>query len=563
MFRACVGASRGLRWAILALSTAFLLVSIGTDPADARSRRRVKHTQTKHNTYSPPYSAIVVDHNSGRVLHATNPDSSRHPASITKIMTLYLLFEQLEAGKLKLDTELPVSSHASVQAPSKLYLRPGQSIAVEDAIKALVTKSANDVAVVVAEAIAGDEEEFAKLMTRKARALGMTRTVYANASGLPDDEQITTARDQALLGRAIQDRFPRYYRYFSTSSFYFRGHAIRNHNRLLGRVAGVDGIKTGFINKSGFNLVTSVRRGNRHLVAVVIGGKSGSARDARMRALIEENIGEGATERTAAKIVEGASAQAQAKPATTPGIGLHLPRAEPASRVESVTRAEPAPYAVDPARPDSTPLPAAPARPTPGSTEPIAAVPVRTLTVRAANTVQNAAMTALSLAAAGGGQVPAAPPAAASPASAAAPAAAPAAAAAPRQYHTASAAAVPVATAPAAKPAAPGAPPARPASVPASEPQQTAAISAAPKVRAGWIIQIGAFPDEGEARERLESARTIAKGILGHADPFTERVTKGRETLYRARFAGLNERRAEAACKYFKRNNIDCFAVKN
>src|SRR5262249_48217052 len=154
----------------------------------------------------PPYAAIVVDGNSGAVLHAASPDELRHPASLTKIMTLYLLFERLEAGKLKLDSPLDVSEHAAAQAPSKLGLRPDQTIEVEDAIRAVVTKSANDVAVVIAEAVAGDEHDFAELMTRKAHALGMSRTVYRNASGLPDDAQVTTARDQATLGRAIQER---------------------------------------------------------------------------------------------------------------------------------------------------------------------------------------------------------------------------------------------------------------------------------------------------------------------------------------------------------------------
>ena len=174
-------------------------------------------------------------------------------------MTLYLLFERLESGKLKLDIEMGVSEHASEQAPTKLGLRPGQTIKVEDAIKGLVTRSANDASVVIAEAISGDEDDFAKLMTRKARALGMSKTVYRNANGLPNSEQVTTARDQATLGRAIQERFPRYYRYFATSSFVYRGHAIRNHNRLLGNVEGVDGIKTGYTRASGFNLVTSMR----------------------------------------------------------------------------------------------------------------------------------------------------------------------------------------------------------------------------------------------------------------------------------------------------------------
>ena len=163
---------------------------------------------------------------------------------------------------------------------------PGQTIRVEDAIKGLVTRSANDAAVVIAEALGGNEDDFAKLMTRKAHMLGMSKTVYRNASGLPDDAQVTSARDQSTLGRAIQDRFPRYYRYFSTAAFTFRGHSIANHNHLLGTVEGVDGIKTGYTRASGFNLVTSMRRGNRHLVGVVMGGRSGSSRDAIMRSLL-------------------------------------------------------------------------------------------------------------------------------------------------------------------------------------------------------------------------------------------------------------------------------------
>ncbi len=250
------------------------------------------------------FSSIIVDGNSGATLSANNPDASRHPASLTKIMTLYLLFERLDAGKMKLDSEMEVSEHASEQAPTKLGLRPGQTIRVEDAIKGLVTRSANDAAVVIAEAIAGDEDDFAKLMTRKARALGMTRTVYRNASGLPDDEQVTTARDQSTLGRAIQDRFPRYYRYFSTATFNYHGQSIRNHNRLLGNVEGVDGIKTGYTRASGFNLVTSMRRGNRHLVGVVLGGRSGGSRDAIMRNLLAENLEKAATKRTVAAITE-------------------------------------------------------------------------------------------------------------------------------------------------------------------------------------------------------------------------------------------------------------------
>src|SRR5437763_12719006 len=293
----------GLRFGICALAAILALVAVGSDPADARGRRW-RHHHARVAAYNPPYAAIVIDANSGRALHEANADGLRHPASLTKIMTFYLLVEQLETGRLRLDSRLEVSEHAAEQAPSKLGLVPGQTIAVDDAIRALVTKSANDAAVVVAEAIGGDEESFARMITRKARALGMSRTVYANASGLPDDDQITTARDQATLGRAIQDRFPRYYRYFATPAFVYRGYAMRNHNKLLGRVEGVDGIKTGYTRTSGFNLVSSVRRGNRHIVAVVLGGASGGARDARMRSLIEQQIASASTQRIVAKIEE-------------------------------------------------------------------------------------------------------------------------------------------------------------------------------------------------------------------------------------------------------------------
>src|SRR6202163_4914246 len=309
MLRTTLASSRALRVCVLGLATFTSAIVITRDRAEARRYRH--HHYARHHvspeareSSSPQFSSIIVDGNSGAVLASNNPDGLRHPASLTKIMTLYLLFERLDAGKMKLDSEMDVSEHASDQAPTKLCLRPGQTIAVEDAIKGLVTRSATDAAVVIAEAIAGDEGDFAKLMTRKARALGMTKTVYRNASGLPDDDQVTTARDQSPLGRAIQDRFPRYYRYFSTEAFNYHGQSIRNHNHLLGSVEGVDGIKTGYTRASGFNLVTSMRRGNRHLVGVVMGGRSGGSRDAIMRNLLAENLQKAATTRTAAAITE-------------------------------------------------------------------------------------------------------------------------------------------------------------------------------------------------------------------------------------------------------------------
>ncbi len=218
-------------------------------------------------------------------------------------MTLYLLFEQLETKKLSLDSRLRVSVHASAQAPTKLGLKPNETITVEEAIKAMVTRSANDAAVVVAEAIAGSEAAFAVLMTDKAQMLGMVNTVYVNASGLPADPQITTARDQALLGRLIQERFPEYSRYFAIACFQYHGVEISNHNALLREMQGVDGIKTGYTEASGYNLVASVRRDGRHLIGVVLGEKSNAARNARMRQLIEGYLSQAAPRRAAPSIV--------------------------------------------------------------------------------------------------------------------------------------------------------------------------------------------------------------------------------------------------------------------
>jgi D-alanyl-D-alanine carboxypeptidase len=262
-----------------------LAVSVG----DADARHKHKRKRIGHGP-PPPFSHIVIDANTGKALESFKADEQRYPASLTKVMTLYLLFGRLEAGKIKLDTPLDVSSHAASRPPTKLGLKPGTTIRVSDAIKSLVTKSANDAAVVIAETLGGSEHAFAEMMTAKAHALGMSNTVYANASGLPNPQQVTTARDQAVLGRAIQRDFPREYKYFATSSFQFHGREIRTHNRLLGKVEGVDGIKTGYINASGYNLVSSVRRNHRHIVAVVFGGRTGPSRDAFMRKLIHDHI---------------------------------------------------------------------------------------------------------------------------------------------------------------------------------------------------------------------------------------------------------------------------------
>jgi D-alanyl-D-alanine carboxypeptidase len=537
-------ARNGLRYGAVGLAAIVAVLTIITsDVADARHHRRLRvhyvsahhvarvHHSARAEDYSPPSASIVVDGNTGTVLQASNPDASRHPASLTKIMTLYLLFERLDAGKIKLDTPLKVSDHAADQDPTKLDLKPGQTIPVEDAIKGVVTRSANDAAVVIAESIGGSENEFAKLMTQKAHALGMSRTTYVNASGLPDDDQITTARDQALLGRAIQDRFPRYYKYFSLPAFVYHGVAIRNHDHLLGQVEGVDGIKTGFTRASGFNLVTSVHRDGRYVVAVVLGGRSGFQRDAHMRELISAHIKEASLQRTAPVIAEQAAPREEPQPAALP-------------KAPMVSRADPTPTAT------------ATTRAAAGSNDPIQPLLVKTVSYRVA-------------------PVPSAP-LAPMPALVAAPAPQPEA---PR-IVVASADTVPPVTIAAVKsdPIKPEAPkPVAKTEVPKTEVATIAPASPEPakaepakseppaqvRARGGWLIQIGAYPGEDEAKQHLSAARSKVRDKLSAADPFTERVLKGDKALYRARFAGFDKATADATCKQLKRNDFDCITVKN
>ena len=241
-------------------------------------------------TASAKYASMVIDADSGRVLHATNADTRNYPASLTKIMTLYMVFDALKKGDITLDTPLKVSKRAEGMQPSKLGLRRGQTIKVRDVILGLVTKSANDAAVVMAEALGGTEIEFARQMTTRARQIGMSRTTFRNASGLPNRRQLSTARDMALLGLRIREDFPGYYEYFSTTHFKYGGRSYKNHNTLLSNYKGTDGIKTGYIRASGFNLVASVEREGYRLIGVVFGGKSGKSRDRHMRTLLDKGF---------------------------------------------------------------------------------------------------------------------------------------------------------------------------------------------------------------------------------------------------------------------------------
>ena len=249
------------------------------------------------------YAAIVIDANTGKTLFASNADAQRYPASLTKMMTLYMLFEAMQAGRMSKDTRILVSAYAAARPPTKIGFRPGQSIRAEDAALAMITKSANDVATAVGEYLGGSEERFAQMMTAKARRLGMRNTTFRNASGLPNMAQHTTARDMAILSIALRQHFPNEFSYFSRRSFVFRGQTINGHNRLLGRVEGVDGIKTGYTNASGYNLASSVSLDGRRLVAVVMGGNTGASRDAHMAQLIRKYLPMATRSRNAAPLV--------------------------------------------------------------------------------------------------------------------------------------------------------------------------------------------------------------------------------------------------------------------
>ena len=486
---------------------------------------------------SPAFSALVVDVNSGRTLYSADENGLRHPASITKVMTLYLLFEQLDRGAITLRTPIPISQHAAAQEPSKLGLSPGDTISVEDAIKAVVTRSANDVAVAIAEAVGQTEDNFADMMTRKAHELGMSSTLYRNASGLPNDEQLTTAHDLTILGRALEERFPRYFHYFSTAEFDYDGEVIGNHNHLLGRVAGVDGIKTGYTRASGFNLLTSVHRDGRSLIAVVMGGRSAAGRDRIMENLIADHLAEASTARTATMIADVAPDESAV---AREALQQVRPRAAAAPTPVADRDAEPATGEGDNADGDEA-VPAsrgaAAERPTP--------------TAYASAPTQERAPADL-------GWVKG-----------------PESGAAPKERQSDRPT---EANAPLLPPERPQGPELdrNPNHLRTSE--QTTAVARAEAqapergedrgresapARGGWMIQIGAADNLAKANALLIRARERNPSTLAAARPLTEPVRKGEGTLYRARFAVLNSASAESACRSLKRNGFSCFPARD
>jgi len=531
---------------------ALIALTAMTDTAEARRRKR-------SGGYAPPYASIVVDVNSGKVLQGTNPDAPRFPASVTKVMTLYMLFEQMERGKFSADTPLKVSAFAARQAPSKIGFDPGETIEVDEAIRALVTKSANDVAVVVAEAIGGDEETFGEMMTAKARSLGMKNTTFKNASGLPNPQQVTTARDLATLGRAIHERFPKYWRYFQTRNFEYAGRNYRNHNKLLGRVNGVDGIKTGYTRASGFNLLTSARDGNRHLMAVVLGGRSGRIRDAQMASLVGSHLPRAyAGLRTAPRIVE-ASAESTSQVSAVVPSNTHRPavKAEVAkpearqlasaeTRIPELKAPEARVAAIKAPESQVVALRSAPETTKGVDYEQQRVANIRRAIASAATPVQPTRTVASSVVTAP------APPRVTAPVAAYAPAAAPQSGPQMR-WNTG------------AKPvintkAAPGR---QISAVAQPDPVTTASISKPEKTATGYIIQLGASDNEGKARAILDNAKAKNRTILADASAYTEKVLKGEATLFRARFGGFDDNKeANAACGALKKSGFNCFVQR-
>jgi D-alanyl-D-alanine carboxypeptidase len=552
-----VGKRRRFAFGVLAPLVLAIVTGMGaTGPAEARHHHHRFH-RFLAGGYHPPFSAIVVDAKAGKVLYSSDAKAQRHPASLTKVMTLYLLFEQLERGTIAMDTRLRVSAHAASMAPTKLGLDPGDTIAVSDAIKAVVTQSANDMAVAIAEQIGETEDGFADMMTHKARSLGMNDTHFVNASGLPDDDQITTAYDLAILARAVQERFPRYYPLFATRSFYYDGMAMHNHNHLLGRIEGLDGIKTGYTRASGFNLMTNVRRDGRQIVAVVLGGASAVGRDHIMANLIEDHLREASAGEHTAPVL--ADASPHAKPAVVAEASASArPPVKPLALTATIAGEDPHLPATIQAY-TSTTTPAAPRW----------SVASKLIQASAERQDEPAERTQSDAAPPGAKLFNDRIPARTAPISAVAPVPPTKAEASskailarlePANFEPANGEPRPHIDADASKAERGRAPMAH---LPEEAP--TASIAPRPKLAAhlNWMIQLGAVPEENKASELIQRAKTSGNNVLSKAESFTEKVTKDGTTLFRARFAGFDEDAAQTACKVLKRNGFACFATRS
>jgi len=526
---------RGKRALTLALTLLIALPLLDL-PAQA-ARKHVAHHAARHRAARVPASptdpakdaALVIDGATGKILYARNETAERHPASLTKMMTLYLLFDALRHGKLTMDTPLPVSRHASVQKPTKLNLRPGQTITVDTAIRAIVVRSANDVAAVIAEALGGTESHFAVMMTERARQMGMKETNFHNASGLPDPLQITTAADLGILARHLAYDFPQYFGYFALPGFTYKGTWYPTHDNLIGKYDGADGIKTGYTGASGFNLVSSVVRGRTHLIAVVMGGRTAMRRDAEMMSLLDRTFAQIATRpmMVAQAIVpwhrgDGANGGPVLASLAEPSSGS---RFQNLSGIPAIIRAEDEDTAENARAPDEVParLPAA-ARPAQVRTVAVAsAVPPNPIAVSAAQT--------------GTSPVPAIRPT-------------------PRpQPAVAQTAATPIRLAsnvpvPRMRPGA------------KDDEGEGDTDTPAPEPGKNWTIQIGAYADRALASAQLASYADKAQDVLARASRIIDPVQAANgHTLYRARFGLFAEREARDVCSRLTQRGQTCFAA--
>jgi D-alanyl-D-alanine carboxypeptidase len=558
------------------------------------------------------HASLVIDGNSGAVLHAQAADEPRYPASLTKMMTLYMAFELIDMGRLSYSAKIKVSEAAAAASPSKLDLEPGSEIQLIDAMRALVTKSANDMAIAVAEHIGGTEANFARLMTEKARRIGMPNTTFRNASGLPDPGQVTTARDMATLALRLQDDFPRHYPLFSLRSFTYKGDSYRNHNTLLFSYQGTDGIKTGYTRASGFNLVANVRRDGRHVVGVIFGGSSAASRNAQLRALLTRALARATTRKSRKPVMAAAPRPAPRPPRQTVAAAPSpVPATVKAPLDGKIRLAELAPQTA--AAPADDPAAAPPRAPAVAidiaRVRPVLVAPRALADRDASATVAGSAEGATSgapRAAAARGDVNAdranpndiparveAPHAEAATAQAgtrppsnfeellaslAGNVAANAASPAQPTSSTNPAARPPVAATP--FPVAPGArpsslqeqaanlaqglpstisSPATPVRVARAEPAASPGIPRRPV--ASYRIQVGAFATNAEAEARLALVRQRASELVSNRPSEVEPVQKGERQFHRARFSGFDASGAAAACATLKRRQIECLVT--
>ena len=485
------------------------------------------------------YAGIVVDAKSGQVMYEENGDAKRYPASVAKVMTLYVLFQELSAGNLKLSTKMTVSRHAAAAVPTKLGLRAGATITVEDAIKSLVTLSANDMARVIAEHISGTEAKFAERMTATARALGMKSTTYRNASGLPDGGQTTTVRDQAILGIAIYQHFPNYYEFFQTRSFTYGKSTYGNHNRVLGYMGAVDGIKTGYINAAGSNLLTAARKDNRHIIVVAFGFNSAASRDEKVRQLVAAYLPKARKGDYLAMIpVPGrqGSGNVQVAVAQPSQPVFVMPMPLPGFRLAQLVAANGA----QPQAAAIAPMPEVVV----ASTAPVPQPMPADLGL------QPAVQAAADLAAPSQAPVPAYPSQDIIGAWLS------------ESYNLGAPPAALGQTMPSAplgiQPPADVGTGQQPVDLMTSGSVQTAAVTPG-----GWVVQIGAGHSEDSARAMLSDAAGKV-GTLGDFRSYVERFEKDGQVFFRARFVGFGGRDdATAMCNQLKQQNMSCLAMQS